>query len=312
MFVEKRKSGKKIKYYLVHSFRVGKKVEKIRRFLGSDLSKKELEKLKPVIGEQVLNRVKVYKAIKDPFVTVLSTHELELIKDLEKKERFKVFHLSEEEWQDFAESFTYNTNAIEGSQVTESEVTEIIEKNEWPEKSRGDIAETYGLMEAINYTKKTKEHISVALIKKLHELTFKNSKSFAGKLRSKGQEVAVVDGYGDVIHQGAPSEKVFPLLKELITWYNKNRKKYSPLVLGAVVHNQFENIHPFTDGNGRVGRLLLNNILIKNGLPPVNIEFTRRGTYYESLREYEFSHNLRPTIEFLLKEYRVMRKTYKK
>lgn len=312
MFIEKRKSGKKTKYYLVHSFRVGEKVEKIRRFMGSNLSKKELDKLRPIIEEQLLNRIEVYKAIKDPFITVLSTHEVELIKDLEKKEKFKIFHLSEEEWRDFAESFTYNTNAIEGSQITESEVTEIIEEDEWPNKSKEDIAETYGLMEAVEYTRNTKKHISIDLIKKLHELTFKNSKSFAGKLRAKGQEVAVVDGMGNVIHQGAPSEKVSSLLKELIVWYKKNREKYPPLVLAAVVHNQFENIHPFADGNGRVGRLLLNNILIKNGLPPLNIEFTKRGEYYESLREYEFNHNLRPTIELLLKEYKVMRKTYKK
>lgn len=75
-------------------------------------------------------------------------------------------------------------------------------------------------------------------------------------------------------------------------------------MLAAVVHNQFENIHPFADGNGRVGRILLNNILLKHNLPPINIDFKNRAEYYESLQEYERNHNLKPTIELFMKEYK--------
>ena len=82
-----------------------------------------------------------------------------------------------------------------------------------------------------------------------------------------------------VVHRGAPSASVKRLLVELAEWYDENKKKLPPLVLAAVVHNQFENIHPFQDGNGRVGRLLLNNILLKHGMPPVNIE-----CFFESIR----------------------------
>ncbi len=57
--------------------------------------------------------------------------------------------------------------------------------------------------------------------------------------------------------------------------------------LAAVVHNQFEMIHPFQDGNGRVGRILLNNILLKNGLPPLNIELRNRREYYSALQAHE-------------------------
>lgn len=70
------------------------------------------------------------------------------------------------------------------------------------------------------------------------------------------------------------------------------------------MHNQFENIHPFVDGNGRVGRLLLNNILLRHGLPPVNIDFDRRVEYYRALQAYEHNNNLRPTIELLLSEFK--------
>ena len=107
---------------------------------------------------------------------------------------------------------------------------------------------------------------------------------------------------------GAPQGRVVSLLNELMHWYEKNKGEYPALVLAGVVHNQFENIHPFCDGNGRVGRLLLNNILLKNGLPPVNIDFKNRREYYQSLQEYQKNHNLRPTIDLLIKEYKNLKK----
>ena len=77
--------------------------------------------------------------------------------------------------------------------------------------------------------------------------------------------------------------------------------------MAAVVHNQFENVHPFQDGNGRVGRLILNNILLKHGMPPVNIELKNRQEYYSALQAYEKEGNLRPTIELILKEYKKLK-----
>ena len=98
-----------------------------------------------------------------------------------------------------------------------------------------------------------------------------------------------MDRKGNVVHEGAPQGRIHHLLKELVGWYNKNKARYPALVLGAVIHNQFENIHPFRDGNGRAGRILLNNILLKNGLPPINIDLRNRAEYYRSLREYELN-----------------------
>ena len=142
----------------------------------------------------------------------------------------------------------------------------------------------------------------------MHRIVFRNSKSYAGELRKLGEEVVVRSGLGEIVHMGAPQSRVVSLLIELIEWYNKNKKSYPALILASVIHNQFENIHPFRDGNGRIGRLLLNNILLKHKLPPVNIDFKNRGEYYHSLQEYEKNHNLRPTIDLILKEYRILRK----
>jgi len=308
MHIEKRKSGKSFKCYLAHSYREGAKVYKFRKYLGQDLNKDKLKERKLIAEKLILEEIHKYNVIKDPLHFELSKEEIEQIKQLEKDIPLKISHLSELDWKIFSEIFTYNTNAIEGSKLNQKEVNNILERDKWPDKSKEYIAEAYGVDEAIRFIRATKEHISIPIINHIHKIVFKNSKSFAGKLRKKGEEVVVLDGKGNVVHEGAPQARIIHLLKELVAWYNSNRQKYPALVLGAVIHNQFENIHPFRDGNGRVGRILLNNILIKNGLPPINIDFKNRTEYYNSLRIYEFKKDLRPTISLYMKEYKNLRK----
>jgi Fic family protein len=312
MHLEIRKTGQSRKYYLAHSYRKGKKVKKIRVYLGADLTPSEIEVKRKLAGARLKALSDANRSISDPFATVLSAKELAELKTLEAKALPKIAHLSEAEWRQFTEAFTYDTNAIEGSSVDSKEVDEILEKDKWPDKPKSDISETYGVAKAVEFIRKTKEHISLALILELHRIVFENSKPFAGKLRAKGVEVVVADQHGRIIHRGAPSMQVRGLLSELVKWYSGNMGRYSPLVLAAVVHNQFENIHPFQDGNGRVGRLLLNNILLKHNLPPLNIELKNRHEYYSALQSYENEHNLRPTIELMLKEYRNLKRIIKR
>lgn len=308
MFIEIRKAGKRKKYYLAHTFREGKKIRKVARYLGADLPKKKLEELRKRAEALINEQIKSYKEIRDPFRNVLSTDELNQLKSLNIKTTIKVSHLSEKDWLDFAEKFTYNTNAIEGSRITHAQVKGIIEKQEWPKfSSKEEVSETYGVVDAVKFIRETREHISISLIKKMHKVVFRNSKPFAGEIRQKGAEVVVADRQGNVIHRGAPSEKVIPLLKGLVGWYKKNKDKYPPIVLAAVVHNQFEEIHPFQDGNGRVGRLLLNNLLIKHNLPPVNIQLKNREEYYNALQEHHKNSDIRPMIDLLLKEYKYLK-----
>ncbi len=311
MYIEKRKEGKTIKYYLAHSFREGKKIHKIRKFLGKNITEQELKERREKAEKIILEEIRKYKIISDPLQKPLSKEEIEFISKLEKKQELRIFHLSEKQWKQFSELFTYNTNAIEGSDLDQKEVKEILEKNKWPKKSKEDIAETYGVNESIDFIRKNNEHLSLELIKEIHKIIFKNSKSFAGKFRKKGEEVVVRDGFGNIVHYGAPQSRVVSLLNELTNWYNKNKNKYPALILAIVVHNQFENIHPFRDGNGRVGRLLLNNILIKNKLLPINIDFKNRKEYYLALQEYENNHNIRPMIDLLLKEYKSLKKSFR-
>jgi Fic family protein len=311
MNIEVRPTGKGKKYYLAHSYRVGKKVKKIRIYLGTNLTKSELAAARKKASIILDKRIPASKESQDPYLTLLTKTELKELESLTSDREIRVIHLSEAEWQRFTEIFTYNTNAIEGSKVGKNEVKDLLEKNKLPEKSKEDIAETFGVADAVKYIRGTKEHLSLDLIKTLHWSCFKNSKSFAGQFRRKGIEVGVYDRLGNVVHRGALSTKILPLLKDLIKWYEKSKNRYPPLLLAAIIHNQFENIHPFEDGNGRVGRLLLVNILIKHGLPPVNIELELREEYYNTLQAYERRNDIKPTLELLLKEYRKLKKELK-
>ena len=309
MHLEIRQRNGLKKYYLAHSFRVGGNVRKVRVYLGADLSSEELNLKRKRAEAELKERLKESQAVGDPFITALSLSDLKKLETLEARGEVRVLHLSDLDWVKFKEAFTYDTNAIEGSLVEAKEVGDILRKRRWPDdRSKEDISETYGVAEAVDYIRGTEEHVSLKLIKELHKIVFKNSKPFAGKFREKSVEVAVANAYGNVVHRGAPSQQVERLLKELIRWYNQNKKRYPPIVLAAVVHNQFENIHPFQDGNGRVGRLLLNNVLLKHNLPPLNIEMRNRTQYYAALQAYETDHNIRPTLELMLKEYRALKK----
>lgn len=312
MYLEERKNKSGIKYYLAHSFREAGKVHKIRVYLGSNISPQVLEQRKTNATDLLNQQLNSFKIIRSPINYKFSKRELALVEKIKKKKDFKVFHLSEHDWTKFTELFTYNTNAIEGSTITKEEVFDILANNRWPySKPKEDISETYGVARAIDHIRKSKEHLSLKLILDMHKIIFENSKGFAGKIREKGTEVGIRDQEGNIVHLGAPSTRVKGLLEELIKWYNQNKNKLPPIVLATVVHNQFEYIHPFEDGNGRVGRLLMSNILLKNKMPPVNIAMEDRKEYYEVIRIFQKSGDVRPTIELILKAYKRLEKELK-
>jgi Fic family protein len=236
-----------------------------------------------------------YRENTEVFNFYLTKNQLEKLNDY----KVKIYHLDKINWKRFTEEFVYDTNAIEGSTVRLDEVKNLLENKKKPKDE--DERETKNVAKAIEYVRKTKEELSINLIKKLHKICFKGTKPFAGKIRDV--EVVIRDSTGRVVHAGVLVKELDNYLKEFIEWYGKNKNKFKPLVLAAIIHNQFEHIHPFQDGNGRVGRLLLNFILLKNNYPPININIEGRWEYYESLREYSKNQNLKPSVKFLINQY---------
>ncbi len=295
MYLEKRKAGKNVKYYLVHSYREKNKVRKIRKYLGQNLTKAKLEQAEEK-AKQHLKKL-LEEITTEVFLFTLTKNQI--IRLNRYNNQIKIAHLSDEEWKKFTEEFTYNTNAIEGSTIQRDEVPEILKKHK---TSDPEEIETKGVAKAVHFLKSTTEDLSVDLIKKLHKLCFDGSKEFAGKIRTV--EIVIRNSKGEILHRGVHSSQLQPALANLISWYEENKTKFKPLVLAAIIHNQFEYIHPFQDGNGRVGRLLLNYMLLKNNYPPINISLEDRAEYYASLQEYQKNQNLKLTVKYLIKQYK--------
>jgi len=295
MYVEKRKDGKNTKFYLVHSYREKGKVKKIRKYLGQNLTKSELKEEKARANRHIFELLEELST--QVFLFKLTRSQLGNLNRY--SEKIKIVHFDDRKWQKFTEEFVFNTNAIEGSTVQRDEVPKILVKSR---VENPDELETKGVAKGIEFIRKTKENFSIDLLSKLHKICFEKSKHFAGKIRNV--EVAVVNSKGEVLHQGISVPDLVPALKDLESWYKLNKIKFRPLVLAAIMHNQFEYIHPFQDGNGRVGRLLLNFVLLKNNYPPININLEDRAEYYRTLQEYQKNRDLKPTIKFLIKQYK--------
>jgi len=265
MRVIKRKKGNTEYFYLQHSFRQNGKVVTKEIYLGKRLPKNIDE-----IKKRML--VETKKAIYD---------KLKKIKRHFQKE-WKRYPQSakKKELQEVAIAFTYNTNAIEGSTITLEEAREIIEDRVAPNKPLKDIRETESHAKVFFDMLKTSEKVSNDILLKWHSEIFGETKrDIAGKFRKYLVRV------GNYI---APDWKdVKNLMEQLVEFVNET--KVNPVELAARAHYRFEKIHPFGDGNGRIGRLVMNYILWKNGYPMIIIEYKNRRFYYKALQRGEES-----------------------
>lgn len=177
----------------------------------------------------------------------------------------------------------YNSNAIENSTLTLKDTEDILLRNSI--KKDHEIREIY---EAKNLAKITEalldnpgEPVTVKLILDLHKILLTGIKDdWAGRFRG-GKEWVHVGA-----HVGANPDFVEQLVEELVTDYNKQDNRYF-LDKIAWFHAEFETIHPFNDGNGRLGRVLINQQLMVLGLPPVIIQNKSKHTsYYPAFDSY--------------------------
>lgn len=177
----------------------------------------------------------------------------------------------------------YNSNAIENSTLTLEDTEDILIHNQIrTDHEVREIYEAKNLASAIEYLMDNPEkEISVELILKLHKTLLTNiCDEIAGRFRSSKEWVRVG------IHIGANPEFVNGFMYELVEKYNSDTDKHF-LDKITYFHAEFENIHPFGDGNGRIGRLLTNEQLDLLGLPPIIIpNKSKFNEYYPALNEY--------------------------
>ena len=267
MQIRQRKRGKRKYYYLQHSFRDGSKVTKKEKYLGEEIPKNIEEIKKEFEIELKLPTNKKLEKIKANF-----QEEWKKIPESAKKR----------ELEEISIAFTYNTNAIEGSTITLEETREIIKDKIAPNKSLRDIRETEAHNEVFLEMITKKEVISKELLLNWHQSIFGLSKpDLSGRFRDYIVKVGP--------HLAPDWQDVEKLMKELFEFIKKHDDRLNPVELSAKVHYKFEKIHPFGDGNGRIGRLLMNYILWADGYPMIIIEKKKRKQYYKALTKEENS-----------------------
>ena len=189
--------------------------------------------------------------------------------------------------EDFMIDYTYNTNAIEGSTLTLEETALVLKEGVTVNgKSLKHHLEAIGHRDAYYYVEdlvKNKVPVSEKIIKDIHSLVLMDRQSDKGKYRSVPVRVG---GYNPCQPYEVPLQ-----MEWLMRVYDEEMQKLHAIERAALFHLSFESIHPFIDGNGRVGRLLLNLELMKEGYPPVNVKFSDRARYYDCFNYYRENDN---------------------
>ena len=186
--------------------------------------------------------------------------------------------------EEFMIENTYDSNAIEGSTLTLRETALILQEGiTIAEKPIKEHLEAIGHRDAFEYVISVADKnkpLTEQVIKTIHSLVLMNDASSRGVYRNV--PVTILGSTNDL-----PQPYLVPkLMESLIAEYDDMKREKHIIEAIAEFHLRFEGIHPFIDGNGRTGRLMMNLELIKAGLMPINIKFSDRRKYYECFDDY--------------------------
>lgn len=237
--------------------------------------------IKPLDGRRSKNNVIMevdYKKEKLAAMRPLTAGEVERLRD------------------EFMIEFTYNSNAIEGNTLTLKETAMALEGMTIDKKPLKDHLEAVGHRDAFLYVQdiaKKDMPLSESVIKNIHSLVLMNRPEDKGVYRRIPVKI-----------MGAYTEPVQPYLieskmTELLATDNERKGVLHDIERIARFHLEFEGIHPFIDGNGRTGRLLMNLELIKCGYPPINVKFADRKRYYDAFDAYYKDGNPNKMIDMI-------------
>lgn len=200
--------------------------------------------------------------------------------------------------EEFIIEHTYDSNAIEGSTLTLRETALVLQEGiTIAEKPIKEHLEAIGYKDAFQYIVSLVDsdaQLSESTIKQIHSLVLMNDAANRGVYRSLPVHILGAN------HE-PPQPYLVPVQMEaLVAGYEERKAQLHIIEAAAEFHLRFEGIHPFIDGNGRTGRLILNFALMKAGLLPVNIKFTDRRKYYDSFdRYYGEAQDIAPLAELI-------------
>ncbi|MFA5856508.1 MAG: Fic family protein [Candidatus Pacearchaeota archaeon] len=311
VYIYKKIVGIKPYYYLRASERKGKRViAKDIAYLGNSI-----EEVKRSIDNLPKYKEQIKRAYRSIHLFIESNHSLEKIKSQKIKKNPYLFDKTEEIescklhynsyfkkldsitkkeiLKNFVIEFAFNTTSIEGNTINLAEARNLLINGLTPQDKT--LREIYDLQNT--------EKVFFDIFDKNEEIT----SEFMIKIHAELLEnIDVRKDYRNadvrVVHanfKATPAPFVKTDIDLLLKWYNENKTKLHPLVMGTIFHHKFEKIHPFFDGNGRTGRMLFNYILLKNNYPPIIIHKKTRDLYLEFLRKADNSN----LTKFSIKDY---------
>ena len=199
--------------------------------------------------------------------------------------------------EDFMIEYTYNSNAIEGNTLTLRETDMVLRGITIEQKPLKDHMEAVGHKDAFYYVVdlvKSKSQLTESIIKQIHSIVLADKPMDKGTYRRV--PVRILGAYTVPVQPYA----IEPKMNELLYDYSQSNANIVEKL--ALFHIRFEGIHPFIDGNGRTGRLVVNLELMKAGYPPIDIKFTDRKRYYDAFDAYHTKGDLSPMTK-LFAEY---------
>ena len=198
---------------------------------------------------------------------------------------------------EIAES-VYNSNAIENSTLTLKETEKIIMEMEVSRNiSLREVFEAKNLARIFSFVKNSekRQEFTKDTILFFHKMLLENiNEKISSRFRSSNEYVRVG------AHIGAIPEKIPSLIDELLLEYSSNNSSYF-LDKIAKFHLEFESIHPFNDGNGRIGRFLINFQLASLGFPNIIVKNKEKNEYYTAFNEFNYIKDIKPMIKIINK-----------
>jgi len=310
VYTIKRKIKGKEYTYIRKSIRLPNGKVKILESIVKDKNKNKYEKLLEEKEKQVIIDFTLKNYESD---IIFSKEEIKKVEEMRLDYKKLLKKLNKEQIKDildrFTANFTYESNAIEGNSLTLKDVAIVMFENRSIEgKNLREIYETRNSRKVIEKMINKKFDISHENIILMHKMLMKDIDIRTGY--KKIPNIII----GSKLKLTSP-EKVYKKMSELIDFYKSNVKKIHSIKISSIFHGKFEQIHPFEDGNGRVGRFLSVLILIRDNYPPLIIRSSQRNSYLKVLEDFDNGYNMnieRFFLERFKETYRNFFETYVK
>jgi len=284
VYLEKIERKQKTYYYLTKNFRVNsKKWTKIRRYVGNKPpSKKQTTQAIAEIEAEAIKKGIMKPVSQHKYLNDIEAEKLQDLKEVYLRWYGKL-HADEikKYEEEFIVRFTYNTNAIEGNRLSLRETSMILTENIIPAGATpNDYNETINSRDCYEFIKRYTGEFNQKFLLKIQGLLTKNTNcKLVGEYRDHDVRISGSEWIPP------PHKKIKEEIRKIFQWYYGERKKLHPVELGAILHNKLVRLHPFSDGNGRTSRVVMNWILMKNKFPMFYVELRDKIHYYEAIEE---------------------------